>query len=138
MIREEKRWVLDALVTDGIVSRDPAVRRCLDEWSLQALALGPDLPTLLGSRGAALVELGRYEDGKALLAPLAAANQDKSFDSFMTHAFLACAERALGNEAAARQFANEARTTAEAIEKTTHVAAMLARLETEMQAAKLR
>src|SRR5712691_6883057 len=61
LVREEKMWVLDALVTDGLISGDPAVRARLDEWSLQALELGPELPTLLGTRGAVLVELGRYE-----------------------------------------------------------------------------
>jgi hypothetical protein len=125
---EEKIWVLDALVTDGLVSGDPAVLPCLDDWSRQALALGPELPTLLGSRGAVLVELGRYEEGKALLAPLAAASQAGSLDAFISRAFLALAERALGNEVTALQFANAARTAAEAIEKAPHVKAMLGRL----------
>jgi hypothetical protein len=110
--REEQIWALDALITDGIVSGDPAVRPFLDAWSLQALALGPDRPTLQGSRGAVLVELGRYEEGKVLLAPLAAPDQPVSFDSFMSRAFLALAERGLGNEAAARQLADAARATA--------------------------
>jgi hypothetical protein len=99
--REEKMFVLDALVSDGLISGDPAVHPRLDEWSLQALALGPELPTLLGSREAVFVELGRYEEGKALLAPLVAANQVRPVDSFMSQAFLARAERALGNKAAA-------------------------------------
>ena len=137
LVREEKMWVLDALVTDGLISGDPAVRARLDEWSLQALELGPELPTLLGSRGAALVELGRYEAGKILLAPLAAANQARPYDSLMSQAFLARAERALGDEAAARQFVNAARTIAEAIPASPRVMAMLARHETEMQPVKL-
>jgi|SRR6266566_4417032 len=123
---------LQPLVTDGLISGDLAVRARLDEWSLQALELGPELPTLLGSRGAALVELGRYEAGKILLAPLAAANQTRPYDSLMSQAFLAHAERALGDEAAARQFANAARTIAEAIPAAPRVMAMLARRETEM------
>jgi hypothetical protein len=126
---EEKMWVLDALVTDGLVSRDPAALPRLDDWSRQALALDPELPTVLGSRGAVLVELGRYDEGKAPLAPLAAASQAGSFDSFINRAFLALAERALGNETAARQLANAARTAAEIIEKAPHVTAMLGRLE---------
>ncbi len=138
LVREEKMWMLDALVTDGLISGDPAVRARLDEWSLQALELGPELPTLLGTRGAVLVELGRYEAGKTLLAPLAAANQARPYDSLMSQAFLARAERALGNEAAARQFANAAHTIAEAISATPRVMAMLARHETEMQPVRLR
>jgi hypothetical protein len=126
---EEKMWVLDSLVTDGLVSCDPAVLPHLDDWSRQALALSPELPTLLGSRGAVLVEIGRYEEGKALLVPLAVASEVGSLDAFMTRAFLARAERALGNEVGALQFANAARTAAEVIEKAPHVIAMLGRLE---------
>ena len=135
LVREERILALDALVTDGLISGDRAVRASLDEWSRQALELGPELPTLLGSRGAVLVELGRFEEGKALLAPIAASTQAKPFDALMTQAFLASAERALGNEAAARQFATGARTTAEAIQVTPRLAAMLARLDIEMHPA---
>jgi len=137
LVREEKMLVLDVLVTDGLISGDPAVRPRLDEWSEQALALGPELPTLLGSRGAVLVELGRYEEGKALLAPLVASSPAQSFDSFMSHAFLARAERALGDEAVARQFADVARTTAQAVQATPRLMTMLARLEPEMLPVKL-
>ena len=136
LMREERMFALDALVTDGLISGDPAVRPRLDQWSRQALALGPELPTLLGSRGAVLVELGCYEAGKALLAPLAAAKDADPFDTLMTHAFLARAERALGDEAAAQQFADVARTTAEAIQASPRMMAMLARFETEVPPAK--
>jgi hypothetical protein len=106
-------WVLDLLVIDGLVSRDPAVLPHLDDWSRQALALGPELPMLLGRRGAVLVELRRYEEGKALLAPLAAARRAGSPENaFMTRVFLALAEHALGNEATALEFANAGRTAA--------------------------
>ena len=71
-------------------------------------------------------------------APTAASSQVKPFDALMTQAFLAGGERTLGNEAAARQLANDARTTVEAIQVTPRVAAMLARLDIEMQPAKLR
>jgi hypothetical protein len=73
-----------------------------------------DRPTLQGTRGAALVELGRHDEGKALLTPLAAPDQATSFDSFMSRGFLALAEHGLGNDAAARQLADAARATAEA------------------------
>jgi ATP-dependent Clp protease adaptor protein ClpS len=130
--REEKIWVLDALVTDGIVSGDPGVRPHLDAWSQQALALGPDLPALQGSRGAVLVELGRYDEGRALLAPLAAPGHAASFDAFISRAFLSLAEHGLGNEAAARQLADAARETAEAAGKNANMIDMLARLDREI------
>jgi hypothetical protein len=137
LTREEQIWALDALITDGIISGDPAVRPFLDAWSQQALALGPDRRTLQGSRGAVLVELGRYAEGKALLAPLAAPDQPVSFDSFMNRAFLARAEHGLGNEAVARQLADAARAmvkTAISGETKTQdmIAEMLVRLHGEI------
>jgi Peptidase family M50 len=131
LLREEKMFVLDGLVTDGLISGDPAVGDHLDEWSLHALALGPELPTLLGSRGAVLVELGRYEAAKALLEPLVAAHQGESFDSLMNQAFLARAERALGDSEAARRLANAARSTSNALQATPRMTAMLSRLEAQ-------
>jgi hypothetical protein len=132
--RQEKIWVLDALITDGLVSGDPAVRPRLDAWSQQALALGPDLPTLQGSRAAVLVELGRHAEAKEMVAPLAAPDQPASFDSFMGRAFLALAEHGLGNEAAARQAAAAARRTAEEAGQTESTMNMLARLDSVIAA----
>jgi hypothetical protein len=130
LTREERMWALDALVSDGIVYGDPASRLHLDAWSQQALELGRDRPTLQGSRGAVLVELGRYAEGKALLAPLAAPEQADTFDSFMSRAFLALAEHGLGNDGAARQCADLARANAEFVGNAqTYVGAMLARLD---------
>jgi Peptidase family M50 len=136
LMREERMYVLDSLVTDGLISGEPTVRPRLDEWSLEALTLGPEVRTLRGSRGAVLVELGRHEEGKALLAPLAASKDTQPFDSLMTYAFLARAERALGDEAAARRFADAARVTAQGNLASPRVMAMLARFETEVPLAK--
>jgi hypothetical protein len=130
---QEQIWVLDALVTEGITSSDPAARPHLDAWSWQALALGPDRPTLQGSRGAALVELGRHAEGKPLLAPLAAPEQAASYDSFMSRMFLALAEHSLGNDAAARQLADAARATAEVA--GINAPGLLARLDRDIPAA---
>jgi hypothetical protein len=130
---KEKMRVLDTLVTEAITSSDPAARPHLDAWSRQALALGPDQSTLQGSRGAALVELGRHAEGKPLLAPLAAPDQAASYDSFMSRVFLALAEHGLGNGAAARQLADAARATAKAAGIS--AAVLLARLDREIPAA---
>jgi hypothetical protein len=135
LTREEKMLALDSLITDGLIISDDASRAHLDAWSLQALALAPTLPTLIGSRGAALVALGQYEAGKALLAPLVISSPAGSFDAFMSQAFLALAEHTLGDEAEAQRLAQAARTTAEAFEATPRMAAMLARLERDMQQA---
>ena len=133
--RAEKILALDALVTDGIVFG--AAHADLDAWSRQALALGPWQPTLLGSRGAVLVELGHCEEGKALLAPLASPGRSRSIDSFMSRAFLALAEHRLGNAAAARQFADAAHETATKFARNSpQRTAMLARIDREIPPAK--
>jgi hypothetical protein len=76
--REETMLALDALVTSGLIYRDPPpLHAHLDAWSRQALQLGPDIATLRSSRGAVLVELGRCQEGKALLIPLVGARLDK-------------------------------------------------------------
>jgi Peptidase family M50 len=130
--REETILALDALVTSGLMYRDPAVRTHLDAWSQQALRLGPDIATLRGSRGAVLVELGRYQEGKALLLPFIGAQPGKSFDAFMHCVFLARAEHALGNTAAARAFAATARVNVEAVPQA---AFMLSQLDAELATA---
>jgi hypothetical protein len=129
--REEMMLVLDALVTQGLIFGDPALRSRLDDWSLRALQLGPDLQTLLGSRGAVLVELGRYAEAKAILVPLVAAENSEPFDIFLNQFFLARAERALGNVEAAQSLAASARKGAKTIGDFPPAAYMLARLESE-------
>jgi hypothetical protein len=129
--REETILALDALVTSGLMYRDPPLRTQLDTWSRQALRLGPDINTLRGSRGAVLVELGRYEEGKALLVPLAGSQPGNAFDAFMTCVFLAHGEHGLGNVAAARALAAVAR---ENVQATPAAAFMLSRLDAELAA----
>ena len=92
----ERLLVLESLVTTGLVTGDQAYRRELDQWSLMAMQLGPMIKTVRGSRGAALVELGRFEEGKSLL--LQVADPAAPYDYFMGQFFLARAERGLGNE----------------------------------------
>ena len=132
--REENIVALDALVTSGLIYRDPPLRAHLDAWSQQALRLGPDIATLRGSRGAVLVELGRYEEGKVLLVPLVGAQPGKSFDAFMVSVFLAHAEHALGNVAAARALAAAARENVDVVGGIPEAAFMLSRLDAELSA----
>jgi len=135
--RQEEMLVLDALLTYGLVIDDPELRPRLDEWSLRALALGPDVPTLLGTRGAVLVSLGRYEEGKALLSSLPGnhdnAPSDATFDTFMNQVFLAQAELALGNSTVAQSLVDAARKTAKAIGVFPAMPLLLARFEFEKQ-----
>jgi peptidase M50-like protein len=128
--REEELLALDALITNGLISGDPAFRTRLDAWSRRAIELAPDAPTLLGSRGAVLVELGRHEEGQAMLSKVAAA--EASFDALMTQLYLARAEHALGNAAVARALAEAARKTAASYPQTPVVTVLLPRLEAEL------
>jgi hypothetical protein len=105
----EEMLILDRLITVGLVSGDPEYRSHFDEWSVRARELGPEVTTLKGSRGAALVELGQVEAGKALLDEVAAAGDASQFDLAMTTMFLSRAEHALGNRAAAQRHLTDAR-----------------------------
>jgi hypothetical protein len=84
----ERILVLDALATAALVAPKPAGRADLDRRSEALLALDPSSPTLRGTRGAALIEIGRYEDGIAMLAD---AEDDSQFNNCLVAAF-----RALG------------------------------------------
>ena len=133
---EEEMLVLDALVTDGLIFADPAVRPDLDQWSLRALQLGPKVKTLVGSRGAVLVELGRYQEGKQLLKTVAFSSVAAPFDAFMSQIFLARAEHGLGNADLAGDLMTKARW---AISKPNPgalglaVMGLIERIENEMQ-----
>jgi len=107
---EEEMLVLDALVTDGLIFADPAVRPELDQWSLRALQVGPKVKTLIGSRGAVLVELGRYQEGKQLLETVAFSSDAAPFDALMSQVFLARAAHALGDAALANDLMTKARS----------------------------
>jgi hypothetical protein len=90
--REEEMLVLDLLLTYGLVCDDPDLRSRLDDWSLRALELGPEIRTLLATRGGVLISLGRYAEGIALLSSLPSAQEnapfDALFDAFMNQIFL--------------------------------------------------
>jgi hypothetical protein len=107
---EEELFILDALVTDGLIFADPAVRPELDQWSLRALQMGPKVKTLIGSRGSVLVELGRYQEGKQLLETVAFSSDAAPFDALMSRVFLARAEHALGNAGLAGDLITKARS----------------------------
>ena len=129
---DEEMLVLDTLVTYGLVCDDPRLLPYLDQWSARALALGPHIETLLSARGAVLVSIGRYEEGKVLLSSLPVrdnAPYDALFDTLMNQIFLARAELALGNGAVAKGLIADAQTTAKALRGSPAVALLMARFE---------
>jgi hypothetical protein len=105
----EEMLVLDRLITVGLGLGDPEFRSHFDRWSARLRELGPEVTTLKGSRGAALVELGQVEAGKALLEEVEVAADASRFDRAMSKMFLSRAGHALGNQAAARRHLTDAR-----------------------------
>jgi hypothetical protein len=89
--------------------------------------------TLVGSRGAVLVEIGRYQEGKALLETVAFANEAPWFDLLMSRIFLARAEHALGNAAAVDDLVTDARAIAQPSTSWPAVTALIGRIESEMR-----
>ena len=135
MSAQEEMLVLDKLVTDGLLFADPALHTELDQWSLRALQLGPEIRTLVGSRGAVLVETGRYEEGKALLETVAFADDAAPFDALISRIFLARAEHALGNGVAAARLMTQVRSAiANPGSAGPATMALIERVESEMKA----
>ena len=134
---EEEATVLDSLLTYGLVSGDTKLRPHLEEWSVRALNLAPNLLTLVGTRGSVLVELGHHEAGKSLLLPLAleveqhAASADGQFDALMINLFLARSEYALGNVERANVMAATAQQIAKPILSSPAVRLVMTRFDRE-------
>jgi hypothetical protein len=136
---EEEMHALDSLVTDGLlvadgaIVTDPALRPELDLWSQRALRLGPKVKTLIASRGAVLIELGRYHEGKCLLETVAFADGAPLADSLLNRIFLARAEHALGNAAAADRLLAEARAIARSSFRGPVLTAWIGRIQREVR-----
>jgi hypothetical protein len=130
---DEEMLVLDTLVTYGLVCDDPRLLPYLDQWSARALALGPHIETLLSARGAVLVSIGRYEEGKVLLSSLPRvrdnAPYDALFDTLINQIFLARAALALANGAVAKGLIADAQTTAKALLGSPAVTLLISRFE---------
>jgi hypothetical protein len=135
LLPAEETLVLDFLITEGLIFADPLLRPELDAWSLRALQLEPDAITLVGSRGAALVEIGRYQEGKSLLEKIVFADEASPFDVFMSRIFLARAEHALGNAAAAREYMMGVPCIVPTGPAGPAMAALVERIKNEMRAA---
>jgi hypothetical protein len=97
------------------------------------LRLGPKVKTLIASRGAVLIELGRYHEGKALLETVAFAEAATLADSLLNRIFLARAEHALGNAAAAGRLLAEARAIARSSFRGPARTAWIGRIQREVR-----
>ncbi|MGK9168321.1 M50 family metallopeptidase [Inquilinus limosus] len=97
LTQEERLALLDRLICDGLATESKADLARLDEWSRRALDLGPNIATVRGSRGAVLIRLGRYAEGKALLE----SDRGDDHDTGFRHLFIAKAMLGLGDREAA-------------------------------------
>ena len=98
----EEVLVLETLITDAVIYGDEDALPFLESWSARAAELAPGSATVKFSRAAALIELGRYTEGRDLL--LNARNSNESaFESTLNAIFLAKAEMALGDQERAGQ-----------------------------------
>jgi tetratricopeptide (TPR) repeat protein len=68
-----------------------------DKWSAQAMDLSSDIKTIQGTRGAILVDLGRYSEGKEMLLPLTEEGNE-AIDKAVSCCYIAKADYYLGNE----------------------------------------
>lgn len=96
----EEILALDCLMTKMLLIQDPALLTKIDDWSTRSLALAPESASLMATRGGVLMELGRYEEARSILASLAWSTDDQ-FDQLLCRLFLGFTHLKLGelNEA---------------------------------------
>ncbi len=100
---DHRAALLDALATGVLAHGFPAFLPEADAWSQEALALKPERITGKGTRGAVLVELGRYDEGAALLREVWAASASE-VDAAISAFYLGVAARRQGDRREARRW----------------------------------
>ncbi|WP_392535959.1 M50 family metallopeptidase [Nostoc sp. C117] len=108
LIVRDKLYILDILVSIVIEHEQMKYLQKADTWSLQALTLAGDIKTIQGTRGAILIELGRYSEGKQMLLPLTEAGNDL-IDIAYSCCYIAKADYFLGNENQVKDWLNKAK-----------------------------
>ncbi|MBA1144582.1 site-2 protease family protein [Mesorhizobium neociceri] len=91
--RSGQLLIIDNIATNIVAHRTPRHDAYLDWLTARAVALFPELPTLKGTRGAALARLGRYEEALAILDE---ADHSEDFNRCLNAAFRALAHFHLG------------------------------------------
>jgi hypothetical protein len=100
----ERVYLLETLAAIVINDRQKQYLTQADGWSQEAMRLADHSRTIQGTRGAILIELGKYEEGKQLLFPLTEPDNDPH-DIAISNYYLAQADHRLGNsEQAWRRF----------------------------------
>ena len=95
-------FLIDGIVTQGLAELTPEET---DRLTARAMAIGAHSRNIRQTRASALINCGRYEEGKALFATTA--DQPNSpFEEALTRFFLVKAEAGLGNWDAAEEHFN--------------------------------
>ena len=92
----EKAFILDNLACIVAMKGYKKYLNDADRWSQEAIRLASHSKTLKGTRGAILIELGRYDEGKKLLLPLTEP-ENEDMDIAVSSCYIAKAEYFLGN-----------------------------------------
>src|SRR5262249_29184135 len=92
----ERAYLLDILASIVINLGQKQYLAQADRWSQEALKLADRSKTIQVTRGAILIELGQYEEGKQMLLLLAKPGNDP-VDVVISSYYLAKADHRLGN-----------------------------------------
>src|SRR5262249_32660167 len=92
----EKVYILEILASIVISHGQKQYLTQADGWSQEALKLASYSKTVQGTRGAILVELGKYDEGKQMLVPITEPENDP-IDIAISNYYLAKADHSLGN-----------------------------------------
>ncbi|HLP91576.1 MAG TPA: site-2 protease family protein [Nostocaceae cyanobacterium] len=110
LLKSERVLILDHLISIVINHGEKKYLPLADNWSLEAMEIAKDCVTLRGTRGAILVELERFSEGKELLLPLTAEGNNP-IDIFFSCCYVAKADFHLGNEDKIRDLLIKAQQT---------------------------
>jgi len=110
----EKAYILDTLAAIVINHGQKQYLTQADRWSQEALKLAGHSKTIQGTRGAILIELGQYEEGKQMLFPITEPDNDP-FDIAISSYYLAKADHHLGNNEQAWKWLKQAEQVGEKV-----------------------
>jgi tetratricopeptide (TPR) repeat protein len=125
----EKAYILDTLASIVINHGQKQYLAQADRWSQEALKLAGHSKTIQGTRGAILIELGQYEEGKQTLFPLTELDNDP-LDIAISSAYLAKADHHLGNNEQAWKWLKQAEQVGE---KVPSLSEMFASIKQELR-----
>ncbi|HEY9804370.1 MAG TPA: site-2 protease family protein [Leptolyngbyaceae cyanobacterium] len=105
--KRDQLYIIDILASIVINYGEVKYLNKADQWSAHAIELSRDITTIQGTRGAILIELGRYSEGKEMLLPLTEKGNEV-IDIAVSCCYIAKADYYLGNEDKVKDWLNKA------------------------------